>query len=120
MNEKKLALLVGSGAPVRLEQAATMVASAVLLDWEVIVVWMGDALPLLVEGRLDEGARPESRPSALLAEARALGRVSYLACSADSRRLGRSRRELLGHVNDILAMTTILRRIQDAGTKMNL
>lgn len=120
MNEQKLALFVESDAPARLRLAGTMVASAALLDWEVLVVWVGEALARLVEGRLDEGISDGARPSALLAEARALRPVTFLACSADSAGLGRSREELLQHLDDVVAMTTILRRVQDAGTKLIL
>lgn len=120
MNERKLALFMDSGEPGRLRLAANLATSAALLGWEVVVIWTGDALTRLVAGRIDEGAAAGQGPSELLAEARALQPVTYLACSADSARLGRPREELLRHVDDIVAMATILRRIQDAATKLIL
>ena len=115
MESKGLAFIIESDNPVRLAHLATMVMSGVLLDRPVIVVWMGAALARLASGPLDSGTS-----EALLREARLLGTVTYLACSADAQRLGRERATLLTHVDDILAMTTILRRIEGAGTVLYL
>jgi peroxiredoxin family protein len=120
MSTRQMALFLESDSPTRLSHAATLVTSAVLLGRPVVVVWMGAALRKLVEGRLDEGLDGDGRPSALLAEARLLGPVTYYACSADSRGLGRSREELLAHVDDIHAMTTLLRRLDGAAPLLYL
>lgn len=120
MPRDPMALFLDSDSPARLSHAATLVTSAVLLGRPVIVIWMGGALRKLVEGRLDDDQGGDARPSALLAEARLLGPVTYYACSADSRALGRSREELLTHVDDIHAMTTLLRRIDGAAPVLYL
>lgn len=122
MSSRPLALFLAGDTPLRLQHAATLVTSAVLLGRPVVVVWMGEALRKLVEGRIDDGfdGDGEGRPSALLAEARLLGPVTYYACSADSRQLGRPREELLAVVDDIHAMTTLLRRIDGAAPVLYL
>lgn len=144
LESRGLVFIIESDTPVRLAHLATMVMSGVLLDRPVIVVWMGAALAHLVSGALEpatggsgahrggggahppdpqavpEGEGDSGTPEALLREARLLGTVTYLACSADAQRLGRERATLLAHVDDILAMTTILRRIEGAGTVLYL
>ncbi len=136
MDSKGLVFIIESDNPVRLAHLATMVMSGVLLDRPVVVVWMGAALAHLVNGGMDQaaggsapGTNPDlpaggdgdsGTPEALLREARLLGTVTFLACSADAQRLGRERAILLGRVDDILAMTTILRRIDGAGSVLYL
>jgi len=130
MEARSLVFFVASDDPVRLTHLATMVMSGVLLDRPVVVVWMGGALGHLMAGGLDEaavtarpgddGAVDETAPGALLREARLLGSVAFLACSADARRLGLDRAAFLARVDDVLAMTTILHRIEGAGTVLYL
>jgi hypothetical protein len=110
-----MAIFAASDDPPRLTHLATIVMSAVLLDRPVLVVWMGAALGQWMRGGLDETA-----PGALLREARMLGTVSFLACSADARPLGLDRAAFLARVDDVLAMTTILHRIEGAGTVLYL
>jgi peroxiredoxin family protein len=121
VNLGKLAIFLQSGDPERVRNAATVVAAAAALNWEVIVVLLGEALRLHVEGRLDpmpEGEKDPSRPSALIRSARDFGRVTLLACSADARRTGLGERRVRESVDSILGMPTILRRMKDAGTKL--
>ncbi|MDZ4806409.1 MAG: hypothetical protein SGI90_16265 [Candidatus Eisenbacteria bacterium] len=136
MESRGLVFFIESDTPVRLAHLATMVMSGVLLDRPVIVIWMGAALAHLVSNGLDRGTgggppfpdHPGSprgfddsgTPEALLREARLLGSVTFLACSADAQRLGRDREAILTRLDDILAMTTILRRIEGAGTVLYL
>ena len=125
MEARGLVFFVASEDPVRLTHLATMVMSGVLLDRPVVVIWMGGALGHLMAGGLDaagvdDAAIDQTAPGALLREARLLGSVSFLACSADARRLGLDRPAFLARVDDVLAMTTILHRIEGAGTVLYL
>jgi peroxiredoxin family protein len=116
-----MALFLQSGAPDRLASAASLMAGAAALDWEVVVVLLGEALRRFVSDRFDEGAgdRPEdARPSALVRSAVSFGRVTFLACSADARGAGHPEEVVRARVDEILAMSTILLRVQDAGTKL--
>lgn len=122
MESKGLVFFMESDSPVRRSHLATMVMSGVLLDRPVIVVWMGAALArfLADEPPLELGFDDSGTPESLLREARLLGAVTFLACSADAQRLGRDRDTILKRLDDILAMTTILRRIEGAGTVLYL
>ncbi|HEX7880060.1 MAG TPA: hypothetical protein VF720_11660 [Candidatus Eisenbacteria bacterium] len=127
MDARGLVYFVESNDPVRLTHLATLVMSGVLLDRPVVVVWMGRALGHLMSGGLDAVptgdaavATDETSPGALLREARQLGSVTFLACSADARRLNLDRAAFLARVDDVLAMTTILHRIEGAGTVLYL
>jgi hypothetical protein len=135
MEANGMVFFASSDDPTHLAHLATMVMSGVLLDRPVVVVWMGAALGRLMSGGLDAprgdhvadaaaGAGPVDEPGvapgALLREARLLGSVTWLACSADARRLGLDRAAFLARVDDVLAMTTILHRIAGAGTVLYL
>ena len=121
MESRSLVLFIESAEPVRLAHLATLVMSAVLLDRPVTVVWTGGALAHLMSGGLDVDEGDDSGSAgALLKEARVLGDVGYLACSADARRLGLDRAAFLARLDDVLAMTTILIRIEGAGTVLYL
>jgi peroxiredoxin family protein len=116
-----MAILLQSGDPERVRNVASMVAGAAALNWEVVLVLFGEALENHVLGRLDPpdlGQEDPARPSALIRSAVEFGRVTILACSADARRCGLDEALIRAKVDDILGMTTILRRIQDAGTKL--
>ncbi len=117
----RLAVFVQSGSPDRIRTAASILASAAALDWDITAIFMGEALSRLVEGRLNEGSgSDESGPEGLIQSARSFGRMSVLACTADAQSTGFSRKEILEHVDDIVAMPTILLRIEGAGTKLFL
>jgi peroxiredoxin family protein len=123
LNPRKMALFLQSGAPDRLASAASLVAGAAALDWEIVVVLLGDALRKFAGDRLDEGYgdRPEeARPAALIRSATAFGRVTFLACSADARGSGFPEEVLRLRVDEVLGMSTILMRVQDSGTKLYL
>ena len=119
MKSARLAIFLQSGSPEKIRTAASLLASAAALDWEVTAIFMGEALRKLVEARLDEGLRSDDAgASGLIQSARSFGRTSILACTADAQSTGRSREEILKHVDDILAMPTILLRIEGAATKL--
>lgn len=123
LNLRKMALFLQSGSPERLASAASLMAGAAALDWEIVVVLLGDALRKFVDDRLDEGAAEgpgDARPSGLVRSAVSFGRVTFLACSADARGAGHPEEIIRSRVDEILAMSTILRRVQDAGTKLYL
>jgi peroxiredoxin family protein len=123
LNPRRMALFLQSGAPERLASAASFMAGAAALDWEIVVVLLGEALRKFAGDRLDDGAADgpeEARPAALMRSAVAFGRVTFLACSADARSSGFPEEVLRQRVDEILGMSTILRRVQDAGTKLYL
>ncbi len=75
-------LLLATGEPARLSEAAAMTAAAASLGIEVTLVWLSEALDALLSGRL-EAAGGESRGAArLFAEAREAGTIRSFACSA--------------------------------------
>jgi peroxiredoxin family protein len=121
LNQRRLALFLQSGEPDRIRNAVSVVAGAAALNWEVVLVLLGDALKRHVEDRLDPedaGGDDPSRPSALLRSAVDFGKVTILACSADARLAGVKESRLKARVDQVVGMTTILRRIQNAGTKL--
>ena len=121
LKSTRLALFIQSGSPDRIRTAASILASAAALDWEITAIFMGEALSRLVEGRLNEGSREdESGPAGLIQSARSFGKMSVLACTADAQSTGLSRATILQHVDDIAAMPTILLRIEGAATKLFL
>lgn len=75
-------LLLRSGEPGVLDEAAAMTAAAVSLGLAVTLVWLDGALEALVSGRFDADADEDGSAGPLLREARETGRVRYLACSA--------------------------------------
>lgn len=122
LNPDRMALLIETDDPVRLQHAVALMAAATALEWGVTVVLLGPALRRYVEGRLDEGlpapgARPEPT-SQLWDEAASLGRLTVLACSADARAAGYRRADLAGKLDAVMGMPTILLRIREAGTRL--
>jgi peroxiredoxin family protein len=114
-----MAVFLESGGAEKLRYGASIVASGAALDWEIMVILLGDALRKIVTGRLDEGWEGnEGSPARLIATARDFGRLTVVACAADVQSAGFSREEVLRHVDDVLAMPTILLRIQAAPVKL--
>lgn len=121
MTTTRLALFLQSDSPERIRTAASILASAAALDWDVTAVFLGGALKRLVEGRLNEGSPSgESGPDGLIQSARSFGRLTVMACTADAQSTGLSREAILRHVDEIAAMPTILLRIEGAPTKLFL
>ena len=119
LNHRKLAVFLQSADPERVASAMSLIAAAATLDWDVVVVFLGPAFRSHMEDRLDEQAPdPESTPSRLLSSAVAFGRVTRLACSAEARRAGYPEETMRARLDEIVAMSTILRRVRSAGTKL--
>ena len=109
-------LLLQSGDPARLYEAAAMTASAASLDTDVTVVWLSGALDALLAGRLDGGGGgPEpGSAAALFEEARASGSVRALACSAAMARGRYSPESVRERVDDVVGWPTIVSAIRAA------
>ena len=105
-------LLLESGDPDRLQEAAAMTASAVSLGVDVTLVWLSGALEALLSGRLIDAADEHGGAARLFAEAAETGRVRSLACSAamvKSRTPPEKLREL---VDDIVGWPTVVSLIR--------
>lgn len=103
-------LLLTSGDPRRLADAAAMSAAAASLGGEVTVVWLSEALDALVSGRL-ESDEPGSAP-ALFAEAAETGRLRRLACSAAMVRSRVPAEKLREIVDEIVGWPTVISLIR--------
>ena len=107
-------LLLESGDPRRLCEAAAMAATAASLGTDVTLVWLAGGLQALVSGRLDtEPAEPRCAAD-LFAEARDTGRVRSLACSAAMVGSGVSPQTLRPSVDEIVGWPTIVSLLRSA------
>jgi len=107
-------LLLTSGDPHRLSEAAAMAASAASLGTDVTLVWLSGALEALVSGRLDDEPGEPGTASRLLAEARDTGRLHAMACSAAVVESGATPEALRASVDDIVGWPTIVALLRNA------
>jgi predicted peroxiredoxin len=107
-------LLLASGEPARLSEAAAMTASAVSLGIDVTLVWLSDALDSLVSGRLEAAAEEPGSAARLFAEAREAGRVRSFACSAAMVRSKVSPSRVREMVDEIVGWPTVISAIKTA------
>ena len=107
-------LLLASGEPARLSEAAAMTASAASLGIDVTLVWLSDALDALVSGRLEAEAEEPGSAARLFAEAREAGRVRSFACSAAMVRSGVSPSRAREMVDEIVGWPTVISAIKTA------
>jgi peroxiredoxin family protein len=106
-------LVLESGDPDRLAEAAAMAASAASLGTDVTVVWLAGALRALLSGFLEAKQEPASA-ARLLAEARDTGRVRLLACSAAMVRCGASPERVRENVDEIVGWPTVVSLLRSA------
>lgn len=94
-----------------------MTASAVSLGLDVTLVWFDGALDALGDGNLDEpagGGAGQARPGTieaagfLLREARASGRVRFLACSASALAARGGIERSRERVDDVVGWPTVI------------
>jgi peroxiredoxin family protein len=128
----RLLLLCHSGGWDRLYQAVSAAAAAASLDREVDMVFFFGALDRLLRGELDEVRLPGegaeaaatlerrieetgTRPiSAMLADARASGRVRIFACSASTALTGHVPEEAITCVDEVIGWPTVIRLMEGA------
>lgn len=108
-------LLLQSGDPARLAEAAAMAAAAVSLGTDVTIVWLSGAVEALVSGDLDAEADEPGSAAHLLAEARATGRLRLLACSAAMAKSRTSPERLREKVDEIVGWPTVVSLIRASG-----
>lgn len=101
-------LLLASGEPARLSEAAAMTAAAVSMGIDVTLVWLSDALETLLSGRLEAAADEPGGAARLFAEAREAGRVRSLACSAAMVRSRVSPERVRERVDEIVGWPTVV------------
>jgi predicted peroxiredoxin len=107
-------LLLESGDPRRLAEAAAMAAAAVSLGTDVTLVWLSGALEALVSGRLEAEAGEPGSAAHLLAEARETGRLRSLACSAAMVKNRISPERLREKVDEIVGWPTVISLLRAA------
>jgi peroxiredoxin family protein len=133
-----IVLLVASAGYERFHELGRLVAAAAASGRQVLVVWRGLALLRLCEAGLDvddlearhgaAGARMSRaiggaglpRPSAMLAEARALGCVHYLACPTDVLAAGLDEATARDHLDGLAGLTTIVDYLTRAPVALSL
>ena len=108
MSAPRFVLLLQTGDPDRLAEAAAMAASAVTLGTDVTLVWLSGAAEALSSGRLEAEADEPGSAGNLLAEARESGRLRSLACSAALARNRRSQESLRDKVDEIVGWPTVV------------
>jgi predicted peroxiredoxin len=107
-------LLLASGEPARLSEAAAMTAGAVSLGIDVTLVWLSDALDALVSGRLEAADDEPGGAARLLAEAREAGGVRSFACSAAMVRKGFPPERVREKVDEIVGWPTVISAVRAA------
>ncbi|HEV2064189.1 MAG TPA: DsrE family protein [Thermoanaerobaculia bacterium] len=107
-------LLLASGEPARLREAAAMTAAAVSLGIDVTLVWLSDALDSLVSGRLEAAADEPGGAARLFAEAREAGGVRSFACSAAMVRSRVPPERVREKVDEIVGWPTVISAIRAA------
>ena len=107
-------LLLASGEPSRLSEAAAMTAAAVSLGIDVTLVWLSDALDALLSGRLEAAADEPGGAGRLFAEAREAGNVRSFACSAAMVRSRVSPERVRATVDEIVGWPTVISAIRAA------
>jgi predicted peroxiredoxin len=107
-------LLLASGEPARLSEAAAMTAGAVSLGIDVTLVWLSDALDSLLSGRLEAASDEPGSTARLFAEAREAGRVRSFACSAAMVRSRVDPSRVREKVDEIVGWPTVISAIRAA------
>ena len=107
-------LLLESGDPGRLAEAAAMAAAAVSLGTDVTLVWLSGAVEALVSGRLEAEAGEPGSAARLFAEARETGRLRSLACSAAMVKNRTSAQRLREKVDEIVGWPTVVSLLRAA------
>lgn len=135
--QRRLAIILHSGAYNRLHQAFSIVQAAVANDMEVHIYFTYWALEKLVKGELDKitlDAEQESGAAKfqeglrrgvinsigkMLEESRSVGQVKCYACSQSMGLFGLSEEEVLKKVDKIMGYVAFLAIAEDAGIVMN-
>jgi predicted peroxiredoxin len=107
-------LLLASGEPARLSEAAAMTAAAASLGIDVTLVWLSDALDSLITGRLEAAAQEPGSAARLFAEAREAGKVRSFACSAAMVKSRVSPERVREKVDEIVGWPTVISAIRAA------
>lgn len=101
-------LLLATGEPARLSEAAAMTAAAVSLGVDVTLVWLTDSLDCLLSGRLEAEGEGPGGAVRLFAEAREAGSVRSLACSSAMVKSKASPASVREKVDEIVGWPTVV------------